>query len=109
MQATNATCSLNARACDAPQAPTPGEEHAVTHGARDISPASSGIIDIRQEILPLSDHGVYAIPVNISTDANGKEDPSFPGGDWRSFKTIEYWKAHIHVRLRSSSQTDSQT
>jgi hypothetical protein len=38
--------------------------------------------------------------VTISTDADGKKSTSC--GAWRSFQTVEYWKAHIHDHLRSS-------
>jgi hypothetical protein len=105
MEANNISRSLeptiDAPATEAPETPTPGaEEDATTHGPRDVRPASSGIIKIKQEILRLADHGIYSIPVTISTDADGKKSTSC--GAWRSFQTVEYWKAHIHDRLRSS-------
>jgi hypothetical protein len=95
MEAIN-ELTIGSPAIEAPEAPAP-EEDAAT---RNIRPASSGIINIKQEILRLADHGIYSIPVTISTDADGKKDPSC--GAWRSFQTVEYWKAHIHDRLRSS-------
>jgi hypothetical protein len=98
MEAIN-ELTIDSPAIEAPEAPAP-EEGAAT---RDIRPASSGIVNIKQEIMRLADHGLYAIPVNISTRANGKKKPSFLGGDWRSFKAIDYWKAHIHDCLRSWS------
>jgi hypothetical protein len=108
---TNATaCSLepiiDAPAPETPGAEPSGEEEAATCSTRDVRPASSGIINIKQdvkEILRLADHGLYAIPVNISIRANGKKNTSFPGGDWRSFQAIDYWKAHIHGCLRSKA------
>jgi hypothetical protein len=98
MEAIN-ELTIDSPAIEAPEAPAP-EEDAATG---DIRPASSGIVNIKDEILRLADHGLYAIPVNISTRANGKKKTSFPGGDWRSFKAIDYWKAHIHNRLRSKA------
>jgi hypothetical protein len=95
MEAINGL-TIDAPAIEAPKAPTP-EKHAAT---RDIRPASSGIVNIKDEILQLADHGVYSIPVTIGTDTDGKETTSC--GAWRAFQAVEYWKAHIHDRLRSS-------
>jgi hypothetical protein len=64
--------TIDSPAIEAPEAPAP-EEDAVTYGARDVRPASSGIINIKQEILRLADHGIYSNPVTISTDADGKK------------------------------------
>jgi hypothetical protein len=88
--------TIDSPAIEDPEEPAP-EEHAAT---RDIRPASSGIINIKDEIMRLADHGVYSIPVTISTDADGKKSTSC--GAWRSFQTVDYWTAHIHDRLRSS-------
>jgi hypothetical protein len=78
MEANNISRSLeptiDASAIEAPETPPPGaEKDAATHGPRDVRPASSGIINIKQEILRLADHGIYSIPVTITTDANGKK------------------------------------
>jgi hypothetical protein len=106
MDANNNSCALkptlDAPAIETPEAPPPEEEEVATQSTRDLRPASSNIINIKQEILRLAEYGVYAIPVNISTHANGTKDTSFLGGNGRSFKTVEYWKAHIHDRIRSS-------
>jgi hypothetical protein len=92
--------TIDAPAIKTSEAPPPEEEDAATYGARDVRPAASGISNIKQEILRLADHGVYSIPVTIGKDADGKKSTSC--GAWRSFQTVEYWKAHIHDRLRSS-------
>jgi hypothetical protein len=102
MQAVDTPCSLE-HAIDAPAIETPEalprrEEDAATQG--DVRPAASGFINIKQEILQLADHGIYSLPVTISTDADGKKSTSC--GAWKSFQTVEYWKAHIHDCLRSS-------
>jgi P4 family phage/plasmid primase-like protien len=101
MEASNKSRALE-HTIDAPAIETPEtlprEEGDVT--PQDVRPASSGIINIKQEILRLADHGVYSIPVTISTGADGKKSTSC--GAWRSFQTVDYWKAHIHDRLRSS-------
>jgi hypothetical protein len=99
MEAIN-ELTIDSPAIEAPEAPPPEEEDVVTHGVQDVRHASSGIINIKQEILQLADHGIYSIPVTIGTDADGKKSTSC--GAWRSFQTVEYWNAHIHDRLRSS-------
>jgi hypothetical protein len=102
MQATDTPRSLehtiNAPAIEAPETLPPGGKDVTP---RDVRPAASGIINtVKQEILRLADHGVYSISVTISTDADGKKSTSCSA--WRSFQTVDYWKAHIHDRLRSS-------
>jgi hypothetical protein len=77
MDANNNSCALeptlDTPAIQTPEAPPPEEEEVATQRTRDIRPMSSGIINIKQEIMRLADHGIYAIPVNISTDADGKK------------------------------------
>ncbi|GAQ85309.1 hypothetical protein KFL_002280230 [Klebsormidium nitens] len=106
MDANNNSCALeptlDAPAIETPEAPTPGDEDAATHGAQDVRPAASDIIDINEEILRLGRLGVYAVPVRILTDAAGKKRTAFPSGGWKSFQSIEYWKAHIHDCLQWS-------
>jgi hypothetical protein len=99
MEAIN-KLTIDSPAIEAPEAPPPEEEEVVTHGVQDVRPAASGFVNVKQKILRLADHGIYSIPVTISTDADGKNSTSC--GAWRSFQTVEYWKAHIHDRLRSS-------
>jgi hypothetical protein len=68
--------TIDAPAIETPEAPPPQEEEVATQGTRDIRSMSSGIINIKQEIMRLADHGVYAIPMNISTDADGNKKTS---------------------------------
>jgi hypothetical protein len=64
MEAIN-ELTIDSPAIEAPKAPPPEEEDAATYGAQDIRPASSGIVNIKDEILQLADHGIYSIPVTI--------------------------------------------
>jgi hypothetical protein len=71
MQATNALCSLNAPTCEALEAPPLEENDSATVGAQDVGSPLSTTLDIKQEVLRLADHMLYAIPVHITLNPRG--------------------------------------
>jgi hypothetical protein len=79
MQATDAPCSLkhniNVAAIETVDALPPRRENAAIQG--DVRPMSSGIVNIKDEILRLADHGLYAIPVHITIDPRRKSGAGF--------------------------------
>lgn len=101
-QKTNATCSLkptiDAPALETPEA-EPSAEEAATHGAHDIRLVSTPPLDIKQEILRLADHGLYAtFPAHITIDSRGKKRSQFPS-TYKHIVTVGNWQEHIGAVL----------
>ncbi|GAQ87752.1 hypothetical protein KFL_003750020 [Klebsormidium nitens] len=102
MQNANTPCSLehtiDAPAIEIPETLPPEEEDAVTHGTRDVRPASSNGLSIKDEILHLADHGLYGIPVHIKIDSRGKKRSRFPS-TYAHIVTVDDWQEHIGTVL----------
>jgi hypothetical protein len=90
--------SRDTPAIEAAEALPPGEEGAVTHGARDIRTAPSNVLSIRDEILRLADHGLYGIPVHIKIDARAKKRSRFPP-NYKHIITVGDWEEQIGAVL----------
>jgi hypothetical protein len=98
MHATNAPCSLNAPTCEALEAPPLEENDSATLDAQDVRSPLSTTLDIKQEVLRLADHMLYAIPVHITLDPRGKKQSRFPP-TYKHIVTVSDWQEHIGAVL----------
>jgi hypothetical protein len=58
----------------------------------------SNVLSIKDEILRLADHGLYAIPVHIQIDSRGKKRSRFPQ-TYKHIVTVGDWEEHIGAVL----------
>ncbi|GAQ87644.1 hypothetical protein KFL_003670050 [Klebsormidium nitens] len=92
--------TLSASGLQAPQQYPDG----LTPGARsDVRPSALDPKDVSSEIMRLSTHEIYCVPVTITLKASGKKDPKF-SLPWGQLATVDKWKAKIGSVLRSSKK-----